>query len=52
MIDKIETPKDFDKQLKKIPRNDLIKIRNRIRNLAENPRSHGIEKLEENLYRV
>jgi mRNA interferase RelE/StbE len=52
MVYKIETPKDFEKLLKKIPHNDLIKIRDRIRSLVENPRPNGIEKLDDNLYRI
>lgn len=54
MIYRIETPKNFHKILKKIPTDDLIKIRNRIRGLSENPRPNGVEKLSDdnNLYRV
>ncbi len=48
----IETPNNFDKLLKKIPKDDLIRIRNRIRELATEPRPYGVEKLDENLYRV
>lgn len=49
---KIQTPKNFDKTLKTIPLADLIKIRNRIRDLADTPKPHGVEKLDDNLYRV
>lgn len=48
----IETPKNFHKVIKKIPFDDLMKIRNRIRGLADDPKPHGVEKLDENLYRV
>ncbi len=48
----IEIPNHFDKILKKIPKDDLIRIRNRIRQLAMEPRPYGVEKLDDNLYRV
>ena len=48
----IEAPKNFDKILKKIPKVGILKIRNRIRALADEPRPFGVEKLDENLYRV
>ena len=48
----IETPRNFEKLLKKIPRNDLLRIRDRIRELAHDPRPYGVEKLDDNLYRV
>lgn len=48
----IETPGNFDKLLKKIPKDDLLRIRNRIRELAIEPRPYGVEKLDDNLYRV
>ena len=41
-----------EKQLKSIPKQDLIKIKNRINSLEHNPRPEGMVKLQENLYRI
>ena len=48
----IETSENLEKQLKKIPRKDLIRIRDKIRSLANNPRQDGSEKIDDNLYRI
>lgn len=41
------------KDLKKIPKNDLRKILTKIKQLGENPRPHGCEKLTiQNRYRI
>lgn len=41
----IEIPENFEKTLKKIPKDDLLRIKDRIRELSDNPRPHGVEKL-------
>ena len=48
----IDVSKKLEKVLKNIPKSDVKKIRDCIRNLEKDPRPHGIEKLDENLYRV
>ena len=48
----IETPTNFGKLIKKIPRSDLLRVRDKIRDLAHDPRPHGVEKLDVNLYRI
>ena len=50
----VEISKKLEKVLKSIPRADVIKIRDCIRDLEKEPRPSGIEKLADadNLYRV
>ncbi len=50
---KIEIKKTAEKELNKLPRNDLKKIIQKIQNLAENPRPPGCKKLTgEEKYRI
>lgn len=48
----IEVNASLEKIFRKLPHQDAIRIRNRIRTLAENPRPEGSEKIDDNLYRV
>ena len=45
---KIEYSKDIEKDLSKLPKNDVSKIFEKIDRLSENPRSFGAEQLQGN----
>lgn len=48
----IEASKNIEKFLKTIPKADLLRIKDRIHELAKDPRPPGNEKIDDNLYRV
>lgn len=48
----IEIPEIIQDELEKYPRKDVLRIRDRIRTLENNPRPHGVEKIGDNRYRV
>lgn len=48
----IEIPVIIEDILSTYPKKDMLKIRDRIRKLEENPRPYGIEKIGDNRYRV
>ncbi|MFB2773112.1 type II toxin-antitoxin system RelE/ParE family toxin [Pelatocladus sp. BLCC-F211] len=54
MIYQVEITSRAAKQLKKLPEDIKLRIEEKIQELAENPRSDGVVKLEdsENIYRV
>ncbi|HXF28736.1 MAG TPA: type II toxin-antitoxin system RelE/ParE family toxin [Chlamydiales bacterium] len=48
----IETSENLEKILDKVPKQDVIRIRDRIRALSNDPRPMNSEKIDDNLYRV
>lgn len=53
MTYKIDYDIDLDKELAKVPKRDAKSIKEKIENLADNPRAHGAIKLSgKELYRI
>jgi mRNA interferase RelE/StbE len=48
----VKLHRDVEKQLKRIPREDAVRVAGAIRSLGDEPRPHNCEHLIENLFRV